>query len=65
MTNGDLIRAMTNDELVLLLVQFPCPPNRHGVEDGRSYTECPTDENIHSCRDCIEDWLEQEAPDAR
>ena len=59
-TNADKIRSMTDEELVSLLVHFPCPPNRHGEENGRSYTECPTDETIHSCRECVEDWLKQE-----
>lgn len=63
MTNADRIRAMTDEELGFLLVSFPCPPNRHFSGNGLSYTECPTDENIHSCRECVEDWLKQEVSD--
>lgn len=63
-TNADKVRAMTDDELVNLFLRFPCPPNRHGEEDGRSYTECPTDETIHNCRECIQDWLKQEVQNA-
>ena len=60
MTNADRVRSMTDEMLVNLFLRFPCPPNRHGEEDGRAYTECPTDETIHNCRECIQDWLKQE-----
>lgn len=46
-TNGDKIRAMSNDELVELLIgSYPCDC-QHG---------CPND-----CENCIREWLESEA----
>lgn len=46
-TNGDRIRAMSNAELVKLLMgSYPCD-SRHG---------CPDD-----CENCIREWLESEA----
>lgn len=45
-TNGDKIRAMSNDELVELLIgSYPCDC-QHG---------CPND-----CENCIREWLESE-----
>lgn len=46
LTNGDKIRAMSNDELVELLIgSYPCDC-QHG---------CPND-----CENCIREWLESE-----
>ena len=49
MTNGDRIRAMSDEELASLL-QPICPPIPH----------CP-DEPPHNCRKCVFNWLRQEA----
>ena len=54
MTNGDKIRAMTDDELVeFAMDKCECPTK-----------ECPKD-NEHNwnctCRNCWASWLEEEA----
>jgi len=51
MTNGDKIRAMTDDELAEVIM---CP-----TDAGLSLLECPK----RNCVDCCKDWLRQEAED--
>ena len=46
-TNGDIVREMTDEELVALIFT-PCP----------KWNE-PCSPNI-SCHDCLRDWLKQE-----
>lgn len=50
MTNGDRIRAMSDEELVNIV---PCPL-------GFSMFRCPID---RKCGDCKRDWLQQPAED--
>ena len=52
-TNGDRIRAMTDEELVKLLNQF-C------VCDKRTHEECKI-LYCGVCNQCALDWLQQEA----
>lgn len=49
MTNADRLRAMSDEELAMLL-QPICPP----------IPRCP-DEPPHNCRMCVFNWLRQEA----
>ena len=48
MTNGDKIRAMTDDELAAIIKICPC--EEKGID-------CDHD----SCQQCREDWLYEEA----
>lgn len=48
MTNGDKIRAMTDEELVWVVAYGICPNN-----DG----EC----SRRGCEHCVREWLKQEA----
>lgn len=51
-TNGDRIRAMSDEELVNIL-SAPCPFLSRVDDKG-----CP---NPKPCRECIADWLKQPA----
>lgn len=50
MTNGDAIRAMTDEELADYFSELSCWPNA-GREDCRG---------VANCMDCWLDWLKQE-----
>ena len=52
-TNGDKIRAMSNEELATFFDSFsPCPPDA---------PECQIPSNIEQCRKCWLNWLNAEA----
>lgn len=52
-TNGERIRAMTDEELIALFVlEDKCPPKRYA---SRSCDNCD------SCKDCWIDWFQQPA----
>jgi len=52
-TNGDRIRAMSNEELATFFDSFsPCPPDA---------PECQIPSNIEQCRKCWLNWLNAEA----
>lgn len=53
MTNGDKIRAMTDDELAMLL-NPTCPPRN--CPEGRQYDP----EKPNDCLECWKEWLKQE-----
>ena len=62
MTNGDKIRAMSDDKLARLLRQFglclACPGKILGVPG------CPySDIGITDCQKCVKHYLKQEAKD--
>ena len=52
LTNADFIRAMTDEELAVLLQNSCCRPD---------LMDCP---QIVDCEKCWLDWLKQEVPDA-
>lgn len=52
-TNGDKIRAMSDEELIAMFVlEDKCPPQRY------SSRKC---DGFDSCKDCWIDWLQQPA----
>lgn len=61
MTNGDKIRAMSDEELARALREHHfCPGAILGMID------CPlADIGIANCRKCVEKWLAQEVEDER
>ena len=54
MTNGDKIRAMSNKELAILLIENCATCSYRGNVDGRCYSAIPP------CTEGIEKWLEEE-----
>lgn len=55
MTNGDRIRAMTDEELAKFISEFD-------VCDKRTHEEC-TISYCGVCNQCTLDWIQQEAED--
>ena len=56
MTNGDVIRNMSDEKLACFALTGFCP---YILRDDR-----PCKKNCYSCDDCRFNWLKQEAPDA-
>lgn len=52
MTNGDRIRAMTDEEIADFIGDYTCPP---------SYNDSGGCARSESCEDCWLNWLKEEA----